>query len=181
MLDTSPRRGNSKYGCRTPFGLKFKASKRAPAEPALRVIERRTILYATGLKAAEVFGYIENFDAEVDTNSASSIKFRNGAIGTISVVGNCPRWYEDITVVGEEGVLLVRGGELVWNNRKEVHKISDFRCGSTSADQNFINAILGKEEVLAPPLCGLRTIEITEAIWKSAESGKPVKVKEQDV
>ncbi|MBN1807776.1 MAG: Gfo/Idh/MocA family oxidoreductase [Planctomycetes bacterium] len=139
------------------------------------------ILYATGLKAAEVFGFIENFDAEVDINSATSIKFRNGALGTISIVGNCPRFYEDITVAGDEGVFMIRNGELRWDNRREISRIDDFRYGSTSADQNFIAAIRGTEEPLAPPLCGLRTIELTEAIWKSAESGKPVAVKEQAV
>ena len=139
------------------------------------------ILYSTGLKAAEVFGYVENFDAEVDINSSSSVRFRNGAIGTINIVGNCPRWYEDITVVGAEGVFLVRAGELTFDNRKEVYKISGFNYGSTSADQNFISAISGKEEVLAPPICGLRTIELTEAIWNAAKTGKPVTVKEQKV
>ncbi|HHN46887.1 MAG TPA: Gfo/Idh/MocA family oxidoreductase [Planctomycetes bacterium] len=139
------------------------------------------ILYATGLKAAEVSAFIENFDAEVDINSTTSVRFRNGALGSISIIGNCPRWYEDITVVGSEGVFLVRGGELTWDNRREIHRIGDFRYGSTSADQNFIAAIHGKEEVLAPSVCGLRTIELTEAIWKSAEAGGPVKVEEQGV
>ena len=42
---------------------------------------------------------------------------------------------------------------------------------STDVDTNFIRAIFGTEEIAAPPICGLRTIELTEAAWESAAAG----------
>ena len=48
--------------------------------------------------------------------------------------------------------------------------------GATSPDRNFVDAILGRDQVQVPPVCGLRVIELTEAAWKSAETGGPVKV-----
>jgi predicted dehydrogenase len=44
-----------------------------------------------------------------------------------------------------------------------------------------VDAILGRDEVQIPPICGLRVIELTEAAWKSAESGRPVKVKKSRI
>ena len=47
-----------------------------------------------------------------------------------------------------------------------------------SPDQNFVDAILGRDEVQVPPVCGLRVIQLTEAAWESAEkNGRPVRVK----
>jgi predicted dehydrogenase len=135
------------------------------------------ILWVTGLKARQVTAAIRNFDREVDINSALTIEFANGAVGNLSVVGNCPIWWEDITVTCSEWVFFLRQGHLTYctGDRGEVLSLQTTQYGSNSPDRNFINAILGREELLAPSVCGLRTIELTEAAWKSAESGgRPV-------
>jgi hypothetical protein len=49
--------------------------------------------------------------------------------------------------------------------------------GFSNPDANFIDAILHKQEVQSPPVCGLRVIELTAAAWKStAQGGKPVRM-----
>ena len=40
--------------------------------------------------------------------------------------------------------------------------------------QNFARAVLGQEDVAADLVDGVRALEIAEAIWESAGSGKPV-------
>jgi hypothetical protein len=45
-----------------------------------------------------------------------------------------------------------------------------------NADQNLIDAILGRGIVWSPPICGLRVIELTESAWKSADIGCAVTV-----
>ncbi len=72
------------------------------------------LLYVTGLKASRVTASIENFGAEVDINSALTIDFANGAMGNISVVGNCPTWWEDITFVCSEWTFFLRQGRLTY-------------------------------------------------------------------
>lgn len=138
------------------------------------------VLWMTGLEVAEVQAYMENFASEVDINSALSIRFRNGAMGTISVVGNSPTggMWEDITIWGTKAVVYIRQGEILYKTQhsNEVYAVDNLP-GSTTPDQNFIDAILGRDEVQVPPVCGLRVIELTEAAWASAESGRPVKVK----
>lgn len=57
------------------------------------------ILWVSGLRVAEVAAYQEFFDVPVDINTAATIKFTNGALGTLSVIGNAPAWWEDISFV----------------------------------------------------------------------------------
>ncbi len=137
-------------------------------------------LWMTGLEVAEVQAYMDYFDAEVDINSALSLRFRNGALGTVAVVGNSPASgiWEDITIWGTKAVVYIRRGELFYKTQhsNEVYEVNNLP-GSTTPDQNFIDAILGRDQVQVPPECGLRVIELTEAAWASAAGGQPVKVK----
>lgn len=134
------------------------------------------ILWMTGLTVDIVSAYIDNCGTPVDINSAISMKFTNGAQGTITVVGEAPTWWEDITIWGQKGVLFMRNGELthVGPDGKKVE--FTLEAETNNPDKNLVDAILGRDEVWAPPICGLRTIELTEAAWKSAELGKPVSV-----
>ena len=137
-------------------------------------------LWMTGLEVAEVQAYMEYFDSEVDINSALSLRFGNGALGTIAVVGNSPTggMWEDITIWGTKAAVYIRQGQIFYKTQysNEVYEVNNLP-GSTTPDQNFIDAILGRDQVQVPPECGLRVIELTEAAWASAASGQPVKVK----
>ncbi len=138
------------------------------------------VLWMTGLEVAEVQAYMEYLDSEVDINSALSLRFGNGALGTIAVVGNSPASgiWEDITIWGTKAAVYIRRGQIFYKTQhsNEVYEVNNLP-GSTTPDQNFIDAILGRDQVQVPPECGLRVIELTEAAWASAASGQPVKVK----
>lgn len=43
--------------------------------------------------------------------------------------------------------------------------------GGKTPARNFVDAILGRAEIQAPPICGFRVAQITEAAYKSAQSG----------
>jgi predicted dehydrogenase len=134
------------------------------------------ILWVSGLKASRVTASIENFDSEVDINSALTIDFANGAMGNVSVVGNCPTWWEDITFSCSEWTFFLRNGKLTYCTgiRGEILTLDRTQYGDNNPTRNFIDAIHGRQELLAPSVCGLRTIELTEAAWRSAASGEPV-------
>ena len=137
------------------------------------------ILWMTGLEVEQIQAYMDNFESEVDINSALSIRFRNGAMGNISVVGNSPTggMWEDITIWGSKAVIYMRQGKITIKTSlsNEAYEPTGLP-GATSPDRNFVDAILGRDQVQVPPVCGLRVIELTEAAWKSAETGGPVKV-----
>lgn len=137
------------------------------------------LLWTTGLAADTVFAYMRNYDTEVDIDSALSLRFTNGAQGTLSIIGDSPMWWEEFSVWGTEGALLYRNGKIMQRKHGEtaMTEVTDLPADSFP-DRNFVDAILGRDEVRVPPSCGLRVIELTEAAWKSAELGRPVRVGE---
>lgn len=136
------------------------------------------VLWMTGLQVDEVHAYMENFESEVDINSALSVRFSNGGLGNISIVGNSPvgGMWEDITIWGSKAVVYMRNGSITYKTPSEASEPQGLP-GATTPDQNFVDAILGRDEVQVPPECGLRVIELTEAAWESARTGVPAKVK----
>ncbi len=134
------------------------------------------IMWVTGLKVAEVYAKQENFGGEVDINATLSMKFRNGALGSMSIIGNAPAWYEDHSIVGSKGALYLRQG-IGLIHQDEMGKPVQVKLPkyTKDPDSNFIDVIRGKDVPQAPAECGLRTIEVTEAAWRSASSGKAVR------
>ncbi len=137
------------------------------------------LLYITGLTVEKVFGFIDNMTVPVDINSTLSLKFVGGAQGSISVVGNGPSFYEDITIWCSDGAFYMRNGKLEVSDgagKRFFPAVEDMPQGN-NPDNNFINAINGKEEVASTAQWGLRVIELTEAAWDSAATGEVSTVK----
>jgi predicted dehydrogenase len=135
------------------------------------------ILWTTGSRAVEVFAYVDKIDSQVDINSALAVKLDNGAEASISIVGNSPTWWEDITIWGEKGAIFYRNGKLscISEDGQGFLEPTKLPPGS-NPDRNFVRAILGMEAVESPPLCGLHVAELTEAAWRSAETGTKVEI-----
>lgn len=131
------------------------------------------ILWTSGLTAESVYAYIDNRGTLVDINSAVTIKFTNGAQGTISVVADTSvGFYEDFTIWGTKGSIFYRNGKVFYcNEAGEMSEPTDMPEGG-STDQGFCDVILGRAENWVPAECGLRVIELTEAAWKSGASGQ---------
>lgn len=142
------------------------------------------LLWVTGLEADEVAAYVDNRGEEVDVNSAVSVRFTNGAIGNISIVGDqvSNTLWEDMTIAGERGIIWLRQGGKVFMSTEDsmqAVEVTEFGPSVGNKDENFIAAIRGEAEIQVPPICGLRVIELTEAVWRAAESGRPVKVEKE--
>lgn len=137
------------------------------------------ILYVTGLTVAEVSAFIDNCGTAVDINSALTIRFTNGAQGNISIVGDAPTWHEDITIWCENGIFFYRNGglEVADADGKRTRLEKDQLPEGHNIDEDFIRAVRGQGTPAAPPVCGLRTTELTAAAWESAEkNGQPVRM-----
>ena len=136
------------------------------------------MLWMVDLQPAEVFAYVDNLGSEVDILTAASIKFDGGAMGNFSVVGHSVNWLEDITIWCEKGTLAIRGPEVwSWVGGETREIVPPEVLGRNwTPDENFIAAIRGREEIQAPAACGLRTIQLTEAAWRSGDTGKPAPV-----
>jgi predicted dehydrogenase len=138
------------------------------------------LLWVTGLTVESVAAFIDNRGTPVDIDSALAIRFTNGAQGNISVVGDSVvGWHEDISIWCEKGAFLYRNGTLTFVDEHGTRTTLDGSAlpPTRSIDEDFVAAIRGESDPAAPPLCGLRTIELTEAAWRSgAQGGIPVKM-----
>lgn len=136
------------------------------------------ILWMTDLQPAEVFAFIDNMGSEVDILTSMSVRFASGALGNFSVVGHAVGgMLEDITIWCEDGTLAIRGGEVIrWQGNDRTVISGEALGRSWSPDENFIAAIRNEEEIQAPPECGLKVIQLTEAAWRSGRTGQPAGV-----
>ena len=132
------------------------------------------LLWTTGLEPQSVHAFINQEGALVDVNTAISVNFTNGAVGNLSYTAMSPEWREEFTFYGTEGMIRFGASEPLYVHRKgeDIRLPKTPGQGKPPAD-NFIEAILGVAEVQAPLLCGLRVVQLTEAAYKSAETGKP--------
>lgn len=133
--------------------------------------------------ATKVSAYMQYFDRQVDINSALAFEFANGTIGNLSIIGSTTvGWHEEITVVGSEASYLIRYDQLeICDAHGNRYRHEQLPPGSQPVI-NFVNAILGREEVQSKPEDGLRVIAFTEAAWQSArQGGVPVPVPSLEV
>ena len=147
------------------------------------------LLHITGLEPELVFAQQQSFKLDVDVNSAITVRFTNGATGNVSIVGQAPgiggSVWEDVTIYGSKGALYYRMlGQPEFKPSLELRRIGEEQPvdlgalpeGSTP-DRNFVDAILGNDTVKSPAECGLRVMQLSEAAWKSAETGQAVDVR----
>lgn len=134
------------------------------------------ILWIVDQKPIEAFAYQENLDAEVDILSAISVKF-DEALCNMSIVGHAVNFYETITFFCENATLGIHGDEVWYWEDEQKQIISGEELGRTwNPDSNYIAAVRGQEDVQAPAEEGLEVIRLSEAIWESADSARPVVV-----
>ncbi len=143
------------------------------------------LLFSTGLTVDRVTAYSSNLGSPVDINSTVSMHFSGDCLGSISVVGHAARpVVEAVNIFGDEGSILLESrwepghsGARVSQESYSEGKIEvlDLPDGS-NPDANFIDAILGRDDVKSPGEAGLETIRLTEAIQESIRLGQEVKV-----
>jgi predicted dehydrogenase len=143
------------------------------------------LLHVTGLAPRVVSAWQQNLGLEVDVNMAINVQFDGAALGSITIVGQAPgiggAVYEDVTITGSEAGLYYR--VLGQPDNKPLLQLR--RSGktepeaqlpgvlppTTDPDRAFIDILLGRAQNEAPPECGLRTIQLSEAAWRSAAAG----------
>ena len=141
------------------------------------------VMYATGLRISAVMAHENRYDLDVDVDMTISARFENGAIGSFAHVGNAAApAAEDMGFYGSEGTLLVRGVEYNtldelrhYDARQELLDVGQLPAQS-SPDHNFVDAILGRDQVHSSGEGGLDVLRVNEACWESARTGREVAV-----
>lgn len=139
------------------------------------------VRWTTELEPEEVSALIDNRGAPVDIDTVLSVRFNSGVLGSISIVGSSTLgWWEDVSVHGDQGTVLYRNGAISVQRAGErsVAPVvaEQLPVGSTSS-ANFVDVLLGRVAApAAPAKAGLRIARLTEATWRSAETGQPVRL-----
>ena len=142
-------------------------------------------LWLTGLRAAEAFALMSApLDAPVELHDAISVRFRNGAIGTLAggschLGANANKHQLEVRAIGSDGQLHVDvERELAWLWRRDADVRLDLEDGAGAYDCDgppaaLIDLALGKDVVNhSPGELAARTVELLDAAYRSARSGK---------
>jgi predicted dehydrogenase len=150
-------------------------------------------LWLTGLRGAEAFAFMSTaLDAPVELYDACAVRYDNGAIGTIAG-GAAHEGYDankhqlDVRAIGSEGHFLCDlQREMVWLYRHDGEDIRlDVEPGAAlyncdGPPNALVDLALGRPvENRSPGELGARTVELLDAIYRSARAQAPVRVQEQ--
>ena len=136
------------------------------------------VLWMTGKRPVEVFALVERLEIEVDTFVAMVARLDNGALVEFVISGHSPGFRYDVAVWGTEGSIFCADGEArmeVFDGSVVIPSEGDLPPPS-NPDRNFIRAILGKEPVMSSGEDALLAVALTEAAYRSAKEGRPVRV-----
>jgi predicted dehydrogenase len=135
------------------------------------------LLWTTGLQVKEVSAIMD--DAELDMRANVALSLENGAICTISNIGNSKiRRRIHSTYFGSEATLFVDGMPFsITICRPDEKPILVPEAEMPQVPQpvgNLIDAILGGAEPIYSAHDGLKVVEVIEAAYTSARTGKKV-------
>ena len=135
------------------------------------------MLYLSGLKAVEVFAWMDNKGQKVDIITAATIKFDNGAVGTAAVSGDAPVMEQGVYMQGPKGAIKthIYGS---WMEQYDCKGKVQYPVvpETPSIWQNFVDCIRGRAETPSPGELGLRQARLMDALYESARTGKVIKV-----
>jgi predicted dehydrogenase len=140
------------------------------------------IMWIMNEPVVEVSCMYDKVGTPVDINGIVMMKFASGAMGTVCIGGNSPGWDVDLRVQSDKMQLRTgpHGGYLEGhrNGKKFYPPVKyDDTAGAYTPHRNFVNAILGKEELAAPVRYGALLSALMDAMYESAAKKAPVSVK----
>lgn len=134
-------------------------------------------LFLTGLEPREVTAVIDNAGTQVDINASVNIRFRGGAVGSLSTIGNASRHDERIAIHGSDGCIVIH--QHGWRLRDVLHNGEPLKIPASvkedSPDAAFFRWIRGGKGYELPHYA-LEVARLSEAAYKSARLGRTVKL-----
>jgi predicted dehydrogenase len=142
-----------------------------------------------GLRGEEVFAFTAGPEGSaVELHDALSVRFTGGAIGTVAGASNHPgarngKHQVEIRFVGSEGQLLLDlERELLWRHRApsaDVMVPLEAEAGAYDCEgpvDTIVDLAYGRGVNRSPADLGARTVEVLEAAYTSARTGRPAPI-----
>jgi len=138
------------------------------------------LLWTTGLSPVEVTTQMQKHNANVELDSFTSIRFENDVIAGLNIVGFSPCWHETYVFCGDNGGIFYDNGRITIRRLGQEAVTPELPKQTTNQDKSFIDAILGKHEVMVPGLFAKEVVKLTEMIYEAA-GYKPLEKEESSL
>lgn len=128
------------------------------------------LLWTTGLTPQHVSVQLDCHGAPVEVDTVTAIRFAEGAIGSMSIIGLAPlaKLKETYAFVGEAGGIFYDNGRIALHLNGQSPVEPELPEAESDPDSSFVDAIRGKREVAVPGEYALKVIAFTEAIYAAA-------------
>ncbi|WP_127490952.1 Gfo/Idh/MocA family protein [Paenibacillus glycanilyticus] len=126
------------------------------------------LLWTTGMTPVEVKSQLQNHGAPVEIDSFTSIRFAEGALAGLNFAGYAPGWNETFAFCGDNGGIYYDNGKITLRRLNEEPFVPELPEQTTNQDKSFIDAILGRHEVLVPGEFALKVVSLSEMIYQAA-------------
>lgn len=140
------------------------------------------MLWVTGLRARRVTALMDTTPA--DMRATLSIELSNGAVASITTIGDSHLSARRVRNVfgAEHGTIIVVGFEFETSISLHGQETQKFRESDlapvASPIANFADAVLGKADLFSPGEHGAHVVEVVEAAYESATTGRTVSIPE---
>ncbi len=132
------------------------------------------VLWVTGQDVTDLSTFIEQRGYPVEINSMTTLRFSDGAIGSLNIIGDSPCWHETYVFCGEKGAIFYDNGEVTLRLHGESPIHPSIPDQTTDQDKSFVEAILGRSGDYVKGDFARKVIELTERIYDSV-SYVPIK------
>jgi predicted dehydrogenase len=126
------------------------------------------LLWTTGLTPAEVKPVLHQHGAAVEIDTFTSIRFEEGVVAGLNLVGFSPCWHETYVFCGEDGGIFYDNGSITLRRLRQEPIVPELPPQTTNQDKSFIDAVLGRHEVLVSGEFALRVVRLSEMIYAAA-------------
>jgi predicted dehydrogenase len=126
------------------------------------------LLWTTGLTPVDVKPQLQKHGAPVELDTFTSIRFAEGVLAGLNLVGYAPCWHETFVFCGEDGAIFYDNGKISLRRHKQEPIVPELPEPTTNQDKSFVDAILGRHEVLVPGEFALKVVKLSEMIYQAA-------------
>lgn len=135
-----------------------------------------SIVFCVDRPFVSAFAHTESFGCEVEINGMASIRFEDDILASVMISGNSAVDGAELVLLFEHGRIELDGWGGSWMkvHRRGNSEVESFAPENRKTpDDNFIAAILGREEPIAGVELGESLAVLMDSLYKSAKTGSP--------
>jgi len=126
------------------------------------------LLWTTGLTPIEAKTQLHRHGTPVEIDTFTSIRFAEGAVGGLNLVGYAPCWHETYAFCGEDGGIFYDNGRITIRRLREEPIVPELPSQTTNQDKSFVDAILGRQDVAVSGEFAYKVVKFSEMVYEAA-------------